>query len=204
MKLKKSSGFSIVSTCLKGQFLVATPGTTDPRFDESVVYLVGHGEDGAMGLVINQLLPEMRFTDILEEMELGPREDLIKLPTDVQDMNVLRGGPVEKGRGFVLHSTDYFREDNSYRVNEDVCLTATTDVLRAISFGPAPENSLFALGYCGWSPGQLEQELKDNGWLTSDHSDELLFKVPVDERYDRALTEIGVTRASLNPQSGNA
>ena len=117
---------------------------------------------------------------------------------------MLRGGPVERGRGFVLHSTDYFREDNSYQVTSDVSLTATVDVLKAITFGPGPQNALFALGYCGWGPGQLEQELKDNGWLTTPHSEDLLFEIPLVERYDHALAEIGATRASLSPQSGNA
>lgn len=189
---------------LKGQFLVATPGMGDERFRECVIYLVGHNEDGAMGLMINQRLPDLRFTDILKEMELGPHDQLINLPSQVQEREVLRGGPVERGRGFVLHSADYSRDDNSYQVNADISLTATKEVLKAIAFGPAPENALFALGYCGWSPGQLEEELKDNGWLTMSHSSDLLFDVPIDDRYDRALTAIGVTRASLSPQSGNA
>ena len=193
-----------MTTSLKGQFLVAMPGMGDERFRESVVYLVGHNEEGAMGLMVNQVLPDMRFTDILEEIELGPHEELIKLPSIVKEREVLRGGPVERGRGFVLHSTDYFREDNSYQVTNDVCLTATVDVLKAITFGPGPQSALFALGYCGWQPGQLEQELKDNGWLTTQHSDDLLFEIPVDDRYDHALAQIGATRASLSSQSGNA
>ena len=122
-----------MTTSLKGQFLVAMPGMGDERFRESVVYLVGHNEEGAMGLMVNQVLPDMRFTDILEEIELGPHEELIKLPSIVKEREVLRGGPVERGRGFVLHSTDYFREDNSYQVTNDVCLTATVDVLKAIT-----------------------------------------------------------------------
>lgn len=193
-----------MTTSLKGQFLIAMPGMQDERFHDSVVYLVGHGEEGAMGLVINQTLPDMRFTDILEEMNLGKAEDLIKLPDAVRDRAVLRGGPVEKGRGFVLHSPDYFGENNTYAVTSDVCLTATVDVLKAISYGPEPRNSLFALGYCGWAEGQLEEELKANGWLTAPHSAELLFEVPIEERYEAALSTLGVTRASLSAAAGHA
>ena len=189
---------------LKGQFLVATPDIGDQRFSESVIYLVGHSEDGAMGLIVNQLLPDMHFVDILEEMNLGPRDKIIKLPQDIQKTEVLRGGPVEKTRGFVLHSADCFWQDASYLVDRDICLTATTDALEAISFGPAPQNSLFALGCCGWSPGQLENEIKLNGWLTLESSTNLLFDIPIDQKYDQALSEIGVTRASLSPFSGNA
>lgn len=193
-----------METSLKGQFLIATPGMQDERFVESVVYLVGHGDDGAMGLVINQSLPDMRFTDILEEMELGEPEELIKLPSTVRDRAVLQGGPVERERGFVLHSADYFRQGNSFAITDEICLTATTDALKAISFGPGPQNALFALGYCGWAAGQLEEELKQNGWLTLPQSRELLFDVPLEMRYDQALTELGVTRANLSPFSGSA
>lgn len=189
---------------LKGQFLIAMPGMEDERFQESVVYLVGHGDEGAMGLVINQSLPDMRFTDILEEMDLGAPEELIDLPRAVREREVLRGGPVEKGRGFVLHSADYAGTGNTYSVTDDVCLTATIDVLKAISYGPGPENALFALGYCGWSPGQLEDELKANGWLTAPQSTGLLFEVPIEERYDAALSTLGVTRASLSSAAGSA
>lgn len=191
-------------TSLKGHFLIAMPGMEDVRFHDSVVYLVGHGDEGAMGLMVNQTLPDMNFTDILEEMNLGPHDELINLPSAVRDREVLRGGPVERGRGFVLHSSDYFREENSYSVNDDVCLTASIDVLKAISYGPGPENALFALGYCGWSPGQLEEELKANGWLTAPHSKKLLFNTPVESRYDMALSEIGVTRATLSSSAGSA
>lgn len=189
---------------LKGQFLVAMPGMGDERFRDTVIYLVGHGEEGAMGLVVNQPLDDMRFTDILEELKLGEKDDLIRLPEDVRDRRVLRGGPVQRSRGFVLHSPDYFRQDNSYPVNEEVCLTATLDVLKAIAFKAAPADALFALGYCGWSPGQLEGEIKMNGWLTVPFSRELLFDAPIENRYDGALAQLGITRASLSGTAGNA
>lgn len=189
---------------LKGQFLVAMPEMGDERFHESVIYLVGHGDEGAMGLVVNHPLGDMRFADILEELKITAKDDAIHLPERVRDRVVLRGGPVQKGRGFVLHSSDYFRDGNSYAVNDDICLTATLDVLKAIAAERGPSDSLFALGYCGWSPGQLEGEIKRNGWLTVPFSRELLFGTPIRERYEAALHSLGITRASLSSVAGNA
>jgi putative transcriptional regulator len=180
------------------------PEMGDERFRETVIYLVGHGEEGAMGLMVNQKLPEMRFADILEELRIGEKSELIRLPDHVRDREVLRGGPVQKGRGFVLHSSDYFRDGNSYAVAGDICLTATLDVLRAMAFRGGPSDALFALGYCGWSPGQLENELLHNGWLTVPFSRELLFETPTGRRYDAALRSLGITRASLSAVAGNA
>ena len=189
---------------LKGQFLVSMPDMTDERFHESVIYLVGHGEEGAMGLVVNKSVEDMSFADILEELSLGEHDDIIRLPEGVRNREILRGGPVEKGRGFVLHSSDYFRDGNSYEVNEEVYLTATLDVLRSIAFGSAPAEAVFALGYCGWGAGQLEGELGRNGWLTVPYSRDLLFDVPLEQRYDAALKKLGITRASLSSAAGNA
>jgi len=189
---------------LKGQFLVAMPEMGDERFHDSVIFLVGHGEDGAMGLVVNQSVDDMRFGDILEELELGEKSEIIRLPDKIRDREVLRGGPVQRGRGFVLHSPDYFRSGNSYSVSEEICLTATLDVLRAMAFGPAPSDALFALGYCGWSPGQLEGEIQGNGWLTVPFSRSLLFGTPLEKRYDAALARLGITRASLSSEAGRA
>jgi putative transcriptional regulator len=111
---------------------------------------------------------------------------------------------VQRGRGFVLHSPDYFREGNSYAVNDEICLTATLDVLKAIAFRNAPTDSAFALGYCGWAPGQLENEIALNGWLTVPYSRELLFGTPLQNRYDIALGQLGITRASLSGAAGHA
>jgi len=189
---------------LKGQFLVAMPDMLDERFRDSVIYLVGHGDEGAMGLVVNKSVEDMSFADILEELSLGEHDDIIRLPAGVRNREVLRGGPVEKGRGFVLHSSDYFRDGNSYEVSEEVYLTATLDILRSMAFGNAPAEAIFALGYCGWGAGQLEGELGRNGWLTVPYSHDLLFSVPLDKRYDEALGKLGITRASLSSTAGNA
>jgi len=189
---------------MKGQFLVATPEMGDERFTDSVIYMIGHSEDGAMGIVVNSTMPELSFTDVLMELDFGDENELIRLPKSVRDQVVLRGGPVETGRGFVLHTPDYFRDGNSYTVNEEICLTATLDVLRSMAFEDNPSQAVLALGYCGWSPGQLEVEIRENGWLTAPHSLDILFKTPVEKRYDAALASLGVSRANLSGMSGNA
>ncbi len=189
---------------LKGQLLVATPDMSDARFFESIIYLVKHNEDGAMGLVINHKLEGLQFNDILTQMNLGKAEEIINLPAQVQNREIYRGGPVEQGRGFVLHSNDYLSENSSFRVNDEISLTASIDILRVMAFGKSPQNSLIALGYCGWQPGQLEHELKQNGWLTTQNNSEILFNTPTKDRYNKVLEQIGVTRASLSPISGNA
>jgi len=188
---------------LRGQFLVAMPEMGDDRFHETVIYLVGHGEEGAMGLVINQSLEDMKFADILEELQLGEKDELIQLPDEVRNRQVLRGGPVQRSRGFVLHSSDYFRAGNSYEVTDEIYLTATLDILKAMAFKDSPSEALFALGYCGWSPGQLENEIQGNGWLTVPFSRELLFGLPIENRYDAALASLGITRATLSATAGH-
>lgn len=188
---------------LEGQFLVAMPDMGDERFAESVIYLVGHSADGAMGLVINHSFAEMKFGDILQELDLGDPDMIIRLPDTIRDRRVLRGGPVERGRGFVLHSPDY-SSLNTFPTANGICLTATLDILRAIAFGPAPKSSLFALGCCSWGPGQLDSEMLQNGWLTTPFSQDLLFDVPYDERYDTALETLHITRASFSQDAGHA
>jgi len=187
---------------LEGQFLVAMPDMADERFAESVILVVGHGTEGAMGLVVNHELAELRFADILDELDLGDPDAVIRLPDSIRERAVMRGGPVEKGRGFVLHSADY-HSSNTYQVTDGIGLTATLDVLKAMAFGPAPKASLFALGCCGWSPGQLEEEIGANGWLTVPFDAALVFSVPVAERYDRALASLNITRASLSTEAGH-
>lgn len=179
------------------------PGMEDERFAESVILLVGHGDEGAMGLVVNQELGSLKFADILDELDLGDPDAVIRLPDRIRDRIVMRGGPVERGRGFVLHTADY-HSGNTYKVTEEIGLTATLDVLRAMAFGPAPKASFFALGCCGWSPGQLEHEIGENGWLTVPFNSKLLFDTPVEERYQKALESLHITRATLSTDAGHA
>jgi putative transcriptional regulator len=190
---------------LRGQFLVAMPAMGDERFHEAVIYIVGHGEEGAMGLVVNQPVEDMRFADILDELGIAGKDDEnIRMPSSVRDREVLRGGPVQRGRGFVLHSPDYFREENTYEVSDEICLTATLDILKSMASGNAPADAVFALGYCGWGAGQLENELALNGWLTVPFSRNLLFGTALGDRYDIALAQLGITRASLSGAAGHA
>jgi len=188
---------------LEGQFLVAMPDMADERFIQSVIFLIGHSDEGAMGLVVNDEIENMRFADILDELDLGDPDAVIRLPDSIRDRVVMRGGPMERGRGFVLHSRD-FDSGNTYPVADEISLTATLEVLKAMAFGPAPKATFFALGCCSWGPGQLEGELADNGWLTVPFSSQLLFETPVDKRYDAALGELHITRASLSPEAGRA
>jgi len=189
---------------LKGQFLVAMPAMGDERFHESVIYVVGHGDEGAMGLMVNQPLEDLKFVDVLEELGITGADEGIKVPSRIKEREVLRGGPVQRGRGFVLHTPDYFREENSYAVNDEICLTATLDILKSMAFLDTPSDAVFALGYCGWAPGQLENEISLNGWLTVPFSRELLFGSPLSDRYDIALSQLGITRATLSGAAGHA
>jgi putative transcriptional regulator len=189
---------------LKGQFLVAMPAMGDERFHESVIYVVGHGDEGAMGLMVNQPLEDLKFVDVLEELGISKPDEGIKVPSRIREREVLRGGPVQRGRGFVLHTPDYFREENSYAVNDEICLTATLDVLKSMAFHDKPSDAVFALGYCGWAPGQLENEISLNGWLTVPFSRQLLFGSPLNDRYDIALSQLGITRATLSGAAGHA
>ena len=188
---------------LEGQFLIAMPDMEDERFAESVILVVGHGSEGAMGLVVNHELANLRFADILDELDLGDPDAVIRLPDSIRQRTIMRGGPVEKGRGFVLHSSDY-TSGNTYPVTGGVCLTATLDILKAMAFGPAPKASLFALGCCGWSPGQLEGEIAANGWLTAPFRRDLVFDIPVEDRYQTLLASLHITRATLSPEAGHA
>lgn len=188
---------------LEGQFLVAMPEMDDERFAQSVILMVGHDSKGAMGLVVNHELTNLRLADVLDELDLGDPDAIIRLPDSIRQRVVMRGGPVEKGRGFVLHSPDY-TSGNTYAVSEGVSLTATLDILRAMAFGPAPQASLLALGCCGWSPGQLEAEIGRNGWLVAPFSRQLVFDLPVEQRYEAALASLHITRASLSPEAGHA
>ena len=189
---------------LKGQFLVAMPAMGDERFHESVIYVVGHGDEGAMGLMVNQPLEDLKFVDVLEELGISKPDEGIKVPSRIREREVLRGGPVQRGRGFVLHTPDYFREENSYAVNDEICLTATLDVLKSMAFHDKPSDAVFALGYCGWAPGQLENELAQNAWLTVQAKPEVIFDLPAEKRLPAAMELLGIDFATLSDQAGHA
>jgi len=176
----------------------------DPRFARSVIYLCAHSADGAMGIIINQRAPNINFTELLEQLNIVPAEDRISLPSALHAMAVHLGGPVETGRGFVLHSADYFKAESTLPIDESVCLTATIDILRDIAKGAGPNKALLALGYAGWAPGQLESEIQANGWLNCPADPVLIFDPEVDRKYSRALDKIGIDPVRLVNDSGHA
>lgn len=181
---------------LTGQLLIAMPTMSDPRFERTVIYVCAHTDKGAMGIVINRLVDSISFPDLLEQLE-------IETPSPPNDIGVHFGGPVETGRGFVLHSADYLQE-SSLQVDETVALTATIDILKDIASGGGPKQSLLALGYAGWSPGQLDAEIQANGWLTAAADSELLFGGDLDGKWDRALQKIGLDVGKLSGSAGHA
>lgn len=187
---------------LDDQFLIAMPGMKDERFARSVIYICAHSEEGAMGLIINQA-QQLLFPDLLVQLGIVDERQAIRLPARARDLVVRHGGPVDRSRGFVLHSDDYMVE-SSMPVSDDVCLTATVDILRVISSGKGPRHALMALGYSGWGAGQLEHEIAENGWLTCPANLELLFDPDIERKYDRILASIGVDPAHLSMDAGHA
>ena len=187
---------------LDGQFLIAMPGLQDGNFVRSVIYICAHSPAGAMGLIINRAQP-LSFIDLLLHLDMLDADSVSVLPDAARGMPVLMGGPVETSRGFVLHSDDYSSE-SSIPINDDVSLTATLDIVRAISEGRGPKHATMLLGYAGWGPGQLELELANNGWLNCPATDELIFDRLLDSKYERALASMGVTPEALSRDAGHA
>jgi putative transcriptional regulator len=204
MKIPRTPRRTSEEGYLDGQLLVAMPVMSDPRFARSVIYLCAHSEDGAMGLVINQRASHISFPDLLERLGIVTPEPEGRLADDIRAKSIHVGGPVETGRGFVLHSSDYFANDSTLPIEDGVCLTATIDILKAIAAGQGPNRSILALGYAGWSPGQLESEIHANGWLNCPADLDLIFDPNVDAKYKRALAKIGIDPSHLVSDAGHA
>ncbi len=181
---------------LTGQLLIAMPNMRDPRFARSVIYVCAHNADGAMGLVVNRLIGSVTFPDLLEQ--LG-----IEGGTACEEIRVHFGGPVESGRGFVLHSGDY-RHDSTLQVDEEMALTATVDILTDIAQGRGPRCSLLALGYAGWGPGQLDSEIQANGWLNVAADETLVFDDELESKWERAIGKLGIDVSLLSGEAGHA
>ncbi len=185
-------------TDLTAHLLIAMPDMGDPRFSGSVVFLCAHSEDGAMGIIVNKPLPDVSFAEMLEQLEIKPDGAAPLLP-------VCYGGPVEQRRGFVLHSGGYRgRQDDVLEVDPRFAMTATLDVMEDLAAGRGPEQALMALGYAGWGPGQLEEEIQDNGWLTCPASEDLVFGTDMDAKWAAALASIGVHPLTLSAEAGHA
>jgi putative transcriptional regulator len=184
-------------TSLTGQLLVAMPQMQDPRFARSVVYLCAHsGEAGAMGLVVNKTIDALTVDELYAHLKIEPARANRPLPVHF-------GGPVDPGRGFVLHSADY-REEGTLGIGDEFAMTATLDILRAMGKGEGPRRSLLALGYAGWAPGQLDAEIQANGWLSVDADTDLVFDEADDSKWQRALAKLGVSPSMLSGEAGHA
>jgi putative transcriptional regulator len=181
---------------LTGQLLIAMPQMSDPRFVRTVIYICAHNADGAMGLVVNRTMPNLKFSELAEQLNL-------KVASGNKSIRVHFGGPVETGRGFVLHSADY-KQDTTLLINDSVGLTATIDILKSIAEGKGPKNSLLALGYAGWGPGQLDGEIQNNGWLSVPSDEALIFGQDIDSRWEAAMAKLGISAAMLSGDAGHA
>jgi putative transcriptional regulator len=192
---------------LDGQFLVAMPAMSDKRFARSVIYMCAHSGQGAMGLIVNQRAAHITFPELLGQLSISARgtESAAEPPeSDLSDIDVHVGGPVETGRGFVLHTSDYFAAESTLTIDDGVSLTATVDILKAIAVGKGPHRAILALGYAGWRPGQLENEIAANGWLHCPPDLDLLFDRDLEHKYERAMSKIGIDPSHLVSEAGHA
>ena len=189
---------------LDGQMLVAMPTMGDDRFERTVIYVCAHSAEGAMGIVLNKPAADLSFPDLLVQLDIIPAGNAIRLPREAERMHVLMGGPVETTRGFVLHTPDFFIDQSTLPIDDEICLTATVDILRAIAKGKGPASAVLALGYAGWSPGQLESEIQANGWLNCQPDPTLVFGSSLDVKYELALRKIGIDLGMFSSQAGHA
>ncbi|MEM9044043.1 MAG: YqgE/AlgH family protein [Pseudomonadota bacterium] len=181
----------LIPSFLDGHLLIAMPGMSDPRFHRTLIYLCAHSPDGAMGLIVNKPAETLKVSDLYERLDIAHGSDL-------PDESVRFGGPVETGRGFVLHSGDYYAPEATMRVDGRVSMTATLEILHLMAAGEGPSERMVALGYAGWSPGQLEIELQANGWLLCPPDRDLLFGTDNDAKWDRALAKLGINPCLLS------
>lgn len=182
---------------LSGKMLIAMPSMGDPRFEKAVIYLCAHSEEGALGIVVNRRADSINRKDLLSQLQIECEPEREAEP-------VHYGGPVETGRGFVLHSTDWTMPEATLEVDGVICMTATVDVLKAIAAGAGPRRSMIALGYAGWGEGQLEGELRDNGWLTCDGDEEIIFGDDDASKWTAALAKLGIDPMMLSASGGTA
>jgi len=183
---------------LAGQILIAMPGMADPRFERSVVLVCAHSDEGAMGLIVNKPLEELSFSGLLEHLK-------IPVAPEGRDIRVHFGGPVERGRGFVLHSSDWRPlGEGTMKVPGGLEMTATINVLEALAKGGGPGKALLALGYSGWGPGQLEAEIARNDWLTCEAPEALLFAPDDGAKWSAALRGMGIDPLTLSAAAGRA
>ena len=204
MKMARRKSGTKTRGYLDGQMLIAMPAMLDERFARSLIYICAHSSEGAMGIVVNHPAPNIKFSDLLVKLDVIPSSQRIQLSPRAGGVRVMRGGPVETERGFVLHSADFFIENSTLPIDEGICLTATIDILKAIARGEGPESAILALGYAGWAPGQLETEIQGNGWLHCAADSELIFGTDPGAKYEKALRKIGIHLGMLSSEAGHA
>jgi putative transcriptional regulator len=189
---------------LDGQMLIAMPSMRDERFARTLIYMCAHSSEGAMGIVVNQPAADISFPDLLVKLDVIPANERIQLPRRAGTIKVLKGGPVETQRGFVLHTADFFIENSTLPIDEGICLTATLDILKAIARDEGPANAVLALGYAGWAPGQLEKEIQHNGWLHCTADSDLVFGTDTGVKYEKAMGKLGIDLGMLSSEAGHA
>jgi putative transcriptional regulator len=181
---------------LNGKLLIAMPSMPDPRFHRTVIFICSHSPSGAMGLILNRLYGELNFRGLLEQLNLS-------LSIGAPNLPIHFGGPVEPGRGFVLHSAEY-QHEGTVLIDDHFCMTATVEILQDIANGEGPRQAMLALGYAGWGAGQLDMEMQSNGWLVAEPSTELVFSPAIENKWDRALAILGVSPMLLSVEMGHA
>jgi putative transcriptional regulator len=189
---------------LDGKMLIAMPDMADENFERTVIYMCAHSAGGAMGLIVNRPAGDLDFPALLKKLKIIERSEQIRVPAPGGMTKVMRGGPVEIGRGFVLHSSDFFIKDSTLPIDEGVSLTATLDILKAIANGVGPRRAILALGYVGWDAGQLESEIQRNGWLHCPADTALIFDDDIESKYYRALRKIGIEPGMFSSDAGHA
>lgn len=182
---------------LNGKVLIAMPEMGDPRFSRSVIFMCAYSPEGAMGLIVNKPTEELRLSNLLDQLDITETKE-------ARDLPIHFGGPVEHGRGFVLHSYGYHSSLSTLDVNDDFAMTATLDILEDLANGRGPDRAIITLGYSGWGPGQLEGELAQNAWLVCDADHQLIFGTPNEQKWDGALKKLGISALTLSADAGRA
>jgi putative transcriptional regulator len=203
VKARTDSDLDSAAGFLDGKILVAMPSMQDERFARTVIYVCAHSAEGAMGIVINQPAKNIKFPDLLKQLGVIDAVAEMRRPRG-GPVRIVNGGPVESGRGFVLHTNDVVIDNSTMPIEDNICLTATLDILRSIAVGEGPEQALLALGYAGWGAGQLEREIHANGWLHCEADAEIVFDAAVETKYARALLKLGIEPGMLSSEAGHA
>lgn len=192
-----------IPTYIEGQFLVAMPQMGDSRFENTVIFVCAHSEQGAMGFIINRDLKEPSSVEFLKKLGVVNSQEIENIPSEIKNACLQTGGPVEPGRGFVLHSPD-FDSKTTLKVTDEISLTATLEILRDLSIGKGPKQYMLTLGYSGWSAGQLEDEIAANGWLVCPPDSEIIFDYPNEDKYQKAMELMGIDPRLISTDTGHA